>query len=97
MQRKRLHPRNNQMTNAVLVTQDRAVACCVRDLSPGGARLCFRDINLIPSEFELIIKSTGEKHRAQLRWRRGAEVGVAFIQDRRAFGRRKAPAGSHKH
>jgi hypothetical protein len=96
VQKKRSHPRKRMVANAVMMTQDRAVPCCVHDLSPGGARVTFRDINLVPREFELLIRSTGETYRAQLRWRRGAEAGVAFVQERRAFGRRTA-LGSEKH
>src|SRR3712207_3727776 len=65
MQKKRSHPRKGMIANAVMVTEDRAVPCCVRDLSPGGARLTFRDINLVPREFELLIRSTGDTYRAQ--------------------------------
>ena len=97
MSKKRAHPRSRGIVgNAVLTTEDRAVPCSVRDLSPGGARLSFRDINLIPREFELVIKSTGETHSAQLRWRSGNKIGVAFVQYRRGFGRRTLPHGAQK-
>jgi hypothetical protein len=98
MQKKRSHPRTRTTSNAVITTHDRAISCSVRDLSPGGARLSVRDtINLIPREFELVMKSTRETYRAQVRWQRGIEIGVAFVQDRRGFGRRTGPPGSQKH
>ncbi len=97
MPKKRAHPRKGVVATAVLMSEGRAIPCSVRDLSAGGARLSFRDINLVPREFELAIKSTGETHRAQLRWRKGTEIGVAFVQDRRGFGRRTSPPGTEKH
>ena len=98
MQKKRSHPRKEARANGVIATADRSIPCSVRDYSAGGARLSVRDtINLIPREFELLIKSTGETHRAQVRWQRGIEIGVAFVQDRRGFGRRTNPPGSQKH
>jgi PilZ domain len=98
MQKKRSHPRTRTTSNAVITTHDRTIPCSVRDLSPGGARLTVRDtINLIPGEFELVMKSTRETYRAQVRWQRGLEIGVAFVQDRRGFGRRTSPPGSQRH
>jgi hypothetical protein len=97
MQKKRSHPRKGTTADAVITTEDRVIPCSVRDLSPGGARLSIRGTILIPREFQLLIKQTGETHRAQVRWQRGTDLGVAFVKDRREFGRRNSLTGTQKH
>ena len=55
-----------------------AMDCAIRDLSAGGARLSFADPQGLPGEFELQLPSRGTVFRAEVRWRRGREVGVQF-------------------
>ena len=55
-----------------------AMDCAIRDLSAGGARLSFADPHGVPGEFELQLPSRGTVFRAEVRWRRGREIGVKF-------------------
>ena len=52
--------------------------CSVRDVSPAGARVSVPGAHEIPDEFYLIVSSDRLMYRAQVRWRRGGEIGVSF-------------------
>jgi hypothetical protein len=52
--------------------------CALRDLSAGGARLSFADPAGIPDSFELHLSSRGSAFRAEVRWRKGRQIGVKF-------------------
>jgi hypothetical protein len=65
--------------------------CVVRDISATGARLRVPDATAVPPQFELLLKQTGEYRPAHVRWRRKGEVGISFMPERRAFGRRPQP------
>ena len=96
MQKKRSHPRAPTLLNATISVNGKAISCCVRELSSGGAKLRIGDV-ILPNEFQLVLKDTGEVRRAQVRWRRRTEIGIAFVKERRVFGRRAAPPGAEKH
>jgi hypothetical protein len=68
-----------------------AMDCSIRDLSTGGAKLSFADPVGIPAEFELHLPSRGTAFRAEVRWRRGQQVGVRF----RALLRGPSPEPAH--
>jgi hypothetical protein len=55
----------------------------VRDLSTGGAKLAFGSIPKLPDTFELQIPSQGKAHDVELRWQRGLQVGVQFVNTRK--------------
>ena len=57
--------------------------CTVRDLSTGGAKLAFGAIPKLPDTFELQIPSQGKAHEVELRWQRGLQVGVQFLNSRK--------------
>jgi hypothetical protein len=57
-----------------------ATDCLVRDISPSGARLIFSDAISIPDVVELYLAQKQQTLRAEVHWRRGEEVGVAFTQ-----------------
>jgi len=57
--------------------------CTVRDLSPGGAKLAFGSIPKLPDVFELQIPSQGRTHEVELRWQRGLQIGVQFLNTRK--------------
>ena len=57
--------------------------CTVRDLSTGGAKLAFGAIPKLPDIFELQIPSQGKAHEVELRWQRGLQVGVQFLNSRK--------------
>ena len=52
--------------------------CLVRDISATGARLIFSPGVTIPDNIELYIPQKNEMLRAEVHWRQGDEVGVAF-------------------
>ena len=54
--------------------------CIVRDISKDGARLALANVRALPSEFELLILTTGEIFQAVAKWRRGREIGVYFVE-----------------
>jgi hypothetical protein len=54
------------------------IDCSVRDLSRGGARLSFADSLGVPDQFELHMPSRGSVFRAEVRWRKGRQIGVKF-------------------
>jgi hypothetical protein len=55
-----------------------ATDCLVRDISPSGARLIFSETISIPDAVELYLAQRQQTLRADVQWRRGDEVGVAF-------------------
>ena len=54
--------------------------CAVRDVSKEGARLSFSNPRGLPNTFELLITTTGDIYHAVVKWRRGREVGVYFVE-----------------
>ena len=88
---KRTHERTRTLIPAQITRSGRVLDCVVRDLSAGGARLRVADGGAVPQEFELFLKQTGEYRPARVRWRRPTEVGIAFMHERRSFGRRATP------
>jgi two-component system cell cycle response regulator len=89
--RPRSHDRKATLLPARIISDGRSMECAVRDVSAGGARLRVAEPGAVPAEFQLIFQQTGEFRRAKVRWRRGQYVGVAFLEDRRVFGRRLTP------
>jgi hypothetical protein len=91
---KRSEERAPVLVPAQITGSGRAIDCVVRDISPKGARLRVPDAGAVPQQFELHLKATNEFRPAHVRWRRTREVGVSFLPERRAFGRRSIPAPS---
>ena len=56
-----------------------AADCLVRDVSSRGARLELSENVVIPDLIELYIPKRQETFRARVQWRRGNEVGVAYV------------------
>lgn len=56
-----------------------AIGCLVRDLSEDGARIILSETVTIPDVVELHIPQRGQTHRAHVQWRRGDEIGLAFV------------------
>ena len=50
----------------------------VRIVSASGARLRFGDVVELPVEFDIRVGKDGSYHKAQVAWRHGFEIGVAF-------------------
>lgn len=55
------------------------VDCVIRDLNPKSARLKFEKGGLVPEQFMLTIPMDGVKVDCEVKWRKGLELGVAFV------------------
>jgi hypothetical protein len=55
-----------------------AADCLIRDISETGARLIFSSTIAIPDVVDLYIPQKEQTLRAEVQWRFGDEVGVAF-------------------
>ena len=53
--------------------------CTERDLSSSGARLKVDSYFAAPDKFELLIVGGGEARDAEMRWQKGSEIGVMFV------------------
>jgi hypothetical protein len=54
------------------------MSCLIRDLSETGARIVFSETVTIPEHIHLHIPQREKTIRAQVQWRRGDEIGLAF-------------------
>jgi PilZ domain len=54
------------------------VDCTIRDLSEFGAKLMCKDWRAVPEEFSLVTLTDGQMRDAQVRWRQGSLIGIAF-------------------
>jgi hypothetical protein len=61
-----------------------AVECVVRDISDTGARLQFATPQVVTDFLDLHIPVKGQSFHAHVRWRDGAEIGVAFHEAKKA-------------
>lgn len=78
-ERRESRRRKTFLAGKVIFGADRlAMDCAIRDLSAGGARLSFADPHGLPGEFALQLPSRVTVFRAEVRWRKGQEVGVKF-------------------
>ncbi len=55
-----------------------ALDCLIRDISGAGARIIFSDTVSIPNVVDLYIPQKEQTVRAQVQWRHGDEIGLAF-------------------
>ena len=88
---RRVEERVRTLTSAQITQSGRVIDCVVRDMSSKGARLRVPDAGAVPQQFELLMKQSGESRPARVRWRKGVEVGISFMEERRGFGRRTTP------
>lgn len=69
-----------------------ALDCLIRDISDTGAKLIFSDSVQTPDTIELYVPQREQTLRAEVQWRRGDEIGVAFTDAETLAADR--PAGS---
>ena len=62
---------------------DPMLACTVRDINSGGARISVADIHKIADEFLLVARSEDLVARVRVAWRREKEIGVRFLRSTR--------------
>jgi hypothetical protein len=65
------------------------INCIIRDQTEGGAKLQVPAPTSLPTNFELLCLTEGMTYPAQIAWRRGDHVGVAFVGPPRREARRK--------
>ena len=79
--RRRIARQKSFLRGMIYFNNRRSVAdCLIRDISPHGARLIFSDAVTTPDVLDLYIPQKEQTLRAQVIWRAGHEVGVAFPQ-----------------
>ena len=56
------------------------VDCTVRNLSPSGALLRVDSVFVAPQQFDLVIVGSGTTQTVMLRWQKGNDIGVEFVE-----------------
>ena len=87
----RAHPRFPARLDGRLLSLDGLCnfKCIVMDVSEGGARIKAADLQLIPGKAFLFVAKTGDIFECDIRWQRGDEIGLRFI-DSATRSQRKA-------
>ncbi|TXN40129.1 PAS domain-containing protein [Methylobacterium sp. WL30] len=80
MEERRNERRTRVLLPASIHVPGSCIACSIRDLSDGGARLHIRMHAQVPERFELTVDSDGRKFSCEVRQRSGASVNVQFLQ-----------------
>lgn len=93
MSEKRRRPRQKTLLSGEIMTGGGSVfTCSVRDISEYGARLCFGNAIWVPDRFKLSVNARGWVAQAEVRWRKGNEVGVEFRSLRMLHASAPVPA-----
>jgi hypothetical protein len=56
----------------------RPVECHVKNISNGGAKVVVQSGDLLPDQFDLIIRKINQRHHAVVTWSNGRQLGVAY-------------------
>jgi len=77
---RRLAPRSRVFFGGeILIDSElRPVECHVKNVSNGGANVVVQSGDLLPHQFDLIIRKTNQRHRAVVSWSKGRQVGIAY-------------------
>jgi hypothetical protein len=80
MAERRASPRQKSFLRGCIYFNNRrsSADCLIRDVSETGARLIFSGTVAIPDVVDLYIPQKEQTLRAQVQWRHGDEIGVAF-------------------
>jgi hypothetical protein len=81
---RRVGPRHKAFLRGRILYNNRqsSIDCTIRDYSPEGARLVSSDAVVVPDAVELEIPHRNEIVPAMVQWRRGGEIGVAFVREK---------------
>jgi hypothetical protein len=81
---RRAGPRHKAFLRGRILFNNRqsSVDCTIRDYSSEGAKLACSDTVVVPDAIELEIPHRNEIVPAYVQWRRGGEVGVAFLREK---------------
>jgi len=76
----RASPRQRRLKAAQIIFNDNSsiMDCLIRDWSETGARLKCAQSHAVPKHFFLLLKAEWLLLPAELRWRRGEDIGVMF-------------------
>ncbi|WP_349369594.1 PilZ domain-containing protein [Salinarimonas sp.] len=87
-------PRRRTLMSAQIRYSGGAVTadCVVRNISDTGAKIDVSAGIVLPERFDLVIPQKNVVHACELRWRRAAEAGVAFLDATGQAGATGAPA-----
>jgi two-component system cell cycle response regulator len=72
--------RQRRLKAAQIIFKDNSsiLDCLVRDWSDTGAKLKCSQAHVVPKHFSLLLKAEWLLYPAELRWRRGDELGIKF-------------------
>ena len=86
----RAHPRFPARLDGRLLSLDGHCnfKCIIMDVSEGGARISAADLQLIPGKAFLVVVKTGDIFECDIRWQRGDEIGLHFIDSARRSQRK---------
>jgi hypothetical protein len=81
MSERRVAPRQKSFLRGCIYFNNRrsVMDCLVRDLTEDGARIIFSHAVNVPDVVELYIPQKEQTLRAHVKWRRGDDVGLDFI------------------
>ncbi len=81
---RRKSTRNRSLLGARVVFNARSstMSCMVKNYSEDGALLKFGEVPYIPDQIEILLDNRNTLMPAQIVWRNGATVGVAFPRGR---------------
>jgi hypothetical protein len=68
-----------------------SVECHVKNISQGGASVVVQSGDLLPHQFDLLIRKTNERHTAVVTWNRGRQFGIAYRPDAAATKKWSSP------
>jgi hypothetical protein len=76
----RSSPRQRRLKAAQIIFNDNSsiMDCQIRDWSDTGAKLKCGQSHAVPKQFSLLLKAEWLLYPAELRWRRGEDVGIKF-------------------
>jgi hypothetical protein len=77
---RRRAPRKRTHQSGEVILPSQTVRCEIEDVSATGARLVFAFARVIPLRFKLRFDKDGHEEQVQMIWRKGAVVGVSFVQ-----------------
>jgi diguanylate cyclase (GGDEF)-like protein len=79
---RRADRRNRVLKRGMMVVNDgySTINCLIRDLSTSGARVTTEDEYMGNERFSLVIMDSGRRVPAEMRWQRGREIGLKFVQ-----------------
>ncbi len=81
MEERRAERRSRVLLAAhILTPSGTSIACSIRDLSEGGARLHLFSHEQLPDRFDVVIDKNGRRYTCEARHRSGQSVNVQFVQ-----------------